>query len=120
MSTIEDDLPSPELGHPTTPTRAPHPSTEPSKSKDQVEEEEEDEEDEEDEEEEEPAPKKKRTLKRDTHEWTLLPRLEKGDGSGFDDEEINHQVYQEAKKTMEQSGLHKLATHKPQESDLYL
>jgi hypothetical protein len=50
----------------------------------------------------------------------LLLRLEKDDRSGFDDEEINHQVYPEAKETMEQSGLHKLATHKLMDSGLHL
>jgi hypothetical protein len=42
------------------------------------------------------------------------------DGSGFNDEEINHLVYQEAKEIMEQSGLCKLATFKPKDSDLHL
>ncbi len=117
-STIEDDQPSPELGHPTTPPRAPQFSTEPSETidKDQDEEEVEDEE----EEEEEPGPKKKRTLNRDTREWTLLLRLDKGDQAGFDDEEINHLVYLEAKKIMEQSGLCKLASFKPKHTYLRL
>ena len=88
MRTIEDDPHSPELGQPTTPPRALQFSTEPSETidKDQDEEEAEDEE----EEEEEPVLKKKRTLKRDTHGWTLLLRLDKGDQAGFDDEEIKH------------------------------
>jgi hypothetical protein len=99
MRTIEDNPPSPELGHPTTPPRAPQFSTEPSETIDKDQDEEVVEEEEE--EEEEPVPKKKRTLKRDTREWTLLPRLDKGDQldqAGFDDEVNNHLVYQEARK----------------------
>ncbi len=66
-----------------------------------------------DEEEEKLVPKKKRTCK--TRQWTLLLRLKKGNESGFDsdDEEINHQVYQAAKKI-------KLATFKPKHTDLHL
>ena len=118
MRTIKDDPHSPELGQPTTPPRAPQFSTESSETidKDKDEEEVEDEE----EEEEEPVAKKKRTLKRDTREWTLLLRLDKGDQAGFDYEEINHLVYQEANKVMEQSGLCKLATFKPKHTDLHL
>jgi hypothetical protein len=44
-------------------------------------------------------------LKRDTREWTLLLKLDKGDASGFDAKEINHLDYQEAKEIMEQFGL---------------
>ncbi len=33
---------------------------------------------------------------------------------------INYQVYQEAKKIVEQSGLCKLSTHKPKDTDLHL
>ena len=51
---------------------------------------------------------------------TLLLRLDKGDQAGFDDEGIKHQVYQEAKKMMEQSGLCKLAPFKPKHADLHL
>jgi hypothetical protein len=69
---------------------------------------------------EEPVLKKKRTLKRDTCKWTLILKLEKGDASGFDDEEINHLVYQEVKKIIEQSGLCKLATFNQKNSDLHL
>ncbi len=63
---MEGNLPAPELGHPTTPPRAPQLSTKPSESKDLNKKEEEDEDDK------GPVPKKKRTLKRDTREWTLL------------------------------------------------
>jgi hypothetical protein len=118
MKTIEDDPHSPELGQLMTPPPAPQFSTELSETidKDQDDEEAKDEE----EEEEEPVPKKKRTLKRDTREWTLLFRLDKGDQAGFGDEEIKHHVYQEEKKIMEQSGLCKLATSKPKHTDLHL
>jgi hypothetical protein len=119
MRTIEDDPPSPELGQPTTTPRALQLTTEPSETIDEDQDEEEVEDDDE-EEEEEPVPKKKRTLKRDTSKWTLLLRLDRGDQAGFDDEEINHLVYQEANKIMEQSGLCKLATFKPKHTDLHL
>jgi hypothetical protein len=62
-------------------------------------------EDNEEEGEEEEQLKKKRTVKKDTREWSMLLRLERGDDAGFDDEEIKHQVYLEAKKVMKQSGL---------------
>jgi hypothetical protein len=80
MSKMEDDPPSPEFGsHPTTPPRAQQSSTKPSESKDQ------DDEEDKDEEEEEPVPKKKRTLKREMREWTLLLKLDnlKGDTMGL-------------------------------------
>ncbi len=61
ICTIEDDPHSPELGHPTTPPRAPQLSTEPSESIAM----DKDEEEEEEEEEEEIEPTKKRTVKKD-------------------------------------------------------
>jgi hypothetical protein len=63
MSTIADDPHSPELGNSTTPPRAPKPS----ESSEIVADEEMS-----DDEGEELGTKKKRTVKRDTREWTLL------------------------------------------------
>ena len=113
MSTMEDDPQSPELGNCTTPSQPPKISE--ASELEKVAEEEKS-----DDEEEEQVTKKKRTLKRDTREWTVVLSLQTGDESGFDDEEVNHQMYQEAKKLMEQSGLCKLSTHKPKDSDLHL
>jgi hypothetical protein len=110
---MEDDPQSPELGNCTTPSQPPKISE--ASELEKVAEEEKS-----DDEEEEQVTKKKRTLKRDTREWTVVLSLQTGDESGFDDEEVNHQMYQEAKKIMEQSGLCKLSTHKPKDSDLHL
>jgi hypothetical protein len=46
--------------------------------------------------------------------------LERGDDEGFDGEVLKHQVYLEAKKIMEQSGICKLATHKQKSTVLHL
>jgi hypothetical protein len=113
MSSIEDDPQSPELGDRPNPSQPPKISE--SSALEKVAEQ-----GMSDEEEEEQVTKKKRTLKRDTREWTEVLSLQTGDESGFDDEEVNHQMYQEAKKIMEQSGLCKLSTHKPKDSDLHL
>jgi hypothetical protein len=72
----------------------------------------------EDEDEEEDQPKKKRTIK--MNEWSMLLRLETGDHAAFDDEEIKHQVYLEAKNIMEQSGLWKLTTNNAKGTDFHL
>ncbi len=109
MSTIEDDPQSPELGNRSIPSQPPKISESSQLEKEMSEEEDE-----------EQVTKKKRTLKRDTREWTVVLSLQTGDESGFDDEEVNHQMYQEAKKLMEKSGLCKLSTHKPKDSDLHL
>ena len=82
MSTIEDDLHSPELGHPTTPPRAPQLSTEPSESIAMDEEQEEEAE----------QLKKKRTVKKDMRKQLMPRRLERKDHAEFDDKEIKHQV----------------------------
>ncbi len=50
----------------------------------------------------------------------MLLRLERGDHAAFDDEEINHQVYLEAKEIMKQSGPCKFVPNKPKGKDIHL
>ncbi len=46
--------------------------------------------------------------------------FEKGEGAVHDAEEIKQMIYESAKKNIEDSGLIKLATHRPKETDLHL
>ena len=73
-----------------------------------------------DDDDEEDVGKKKRTLKKDLREWESVALFQKGEAALHDPEDIKQLIYEAAKKVMEDSGLIKLATHRPKPTDLHL
>ena len=73
-----------------------------------------------DDDDEEDVGKKKRTLKKDLRGWESVAMIQKGEAALHYTEDIKQLIYEAAKKIMEDSGLIKLATHRPKPSDLHL
>ena len=104
MSSSEDDAASPELGAGgATQPVSPMPEHESESDDDD-----------------EDVGKKKRTVKKDTREWESVAMIKKGEEAVHDPEDIKHMIYEAAKRIMEDSGLIKLATHRPKPTDLHL